>query len=84
MRSSPGTFSLTSKSLIGSTRIHLRSHAVVIAWNATSFECYVLGELTIRAVNRELTEFMPEILRVDDGGRQWIRGVDVLTNHVSK
>ena len=37
-RSSPGTFSLTSWSLIGSACIHLRSHAVVIAWNATSLD----------------------------------------------
>lgn len=27
---------------------------------------------------------MPEILRVDDGRRQRVRGVDVLTNHVNK
>lgn len=36
-RSSPGMFSLMRCSLIGSACIHLRSHAVVIAWNATSF-----------------------------------------------
>jgi hypothetical protein len=35
-------------------------------------------------VNCGLTEFMPEIFRVDDGRRQWIKRVDVLTNHVSK
>ena len=38
-RSSPGAFSLTSNSLIGFACIHLRSHAVVIAWKATSFGC---------------------------------------------
>ena len=37
-RSSPGAFSLTRCSLIGSVCIHLRSHAVVSAWNATSMD----------------------------------------------
>lgn len=37
-RSVPGMFSLTSCSLICSACIHLRSQAVVIAWNATSLD----------------------------------------------
>lgn len=79
-RSSPGAFSLTSNSLTGSACIHLRSHAVVIAWNATSVGSNVLRKgPTTEIVNWELTEFMTEIFRVDNGRRKRIRRVDVLS-----
>src|SRR6266404_2839695 len=81
-RSCPGTFSLTSKSLIGSACIHLRSHAVVMAWNATSVGSHVLGGLINKIVDREPTEFMTKIFLVDCGGRKGIRRVDVLPSHV--
>jgi len=38
----------------------------------------ILRELTREAYNEGLTEFMTEILRVDDGRRKRIKRVDVL------
>jgi hypothetical protein len=84
-RSSPGTFLLTSSWLIGSACIHLRSHAVVIAWNTTSIECLCKERLITEPANvRLLTEFMTEIFRINNGRSKSVGRVDVLRGHVSK
>jgi hypothetical protein len=83
-RSSPGTFSLRSSWLLGSACIHLRSHAVVIAWNTTSIECSCKERpITEPANERLLTEFITEIFRINNGRCKRVGRVDVLRSHVS-